>query len=97
MLSASTRSFELHAKVVEEIDVEMCSYGQLSEDQMLSDLDLDLGSGQSHINIHSTYRTTSLPNRVTAASRSTEIWPLSPLVNDIWPVRLETHFPAKEH
>jgi len=76
-------SFELHAKVAEEIDVEMCSYWQLSKVQVLSDLDLDLGSGQSHTNIHSTCRTTSLPNRVTVASRSTEIWPLSPLVNDI--------------
>ena len=33
-------------KVAEEIDVETCSYGQLSEVQMVSDLDLDLGSGQ---------------------------------------------------
>jgi len=53
MLSLSTISFELQAKVAEEIDLEMCSYGQLSEVQMLCDLDLDLGigSGQSHINI----------------------------------------------
>jgi len=51
----------------------MCSYGQLLEVQMVRDL--DLGSGQGHINKHSTGRTTSLPNRVTVASRSTEIWP----------------------
>ena len=63
------------AKVAEEIDVEMCSYGQLSEVEMLRDLDLDLGWGQGHINIHSTCRTSSLPNHVTVASRSTEIWP----------------------
>ena len=50
----STESFELHAKVAEKIDLEMCSYGQLSEVQMLRDLDLDLGSGQGHINIHTT-------------------------------------------
>jgi len=56
-----------------EIDLEMCSYGQLSEVQMLRDLDLDLGSGQDHIIVHSTCRTTILPNRVTVASRSTEI------------------------
>jgi len=60
-------------KVAKEIDLEMCSYGQLSEVQMLRDL--DLGSGQGHINIHSTCRTTSLPNHVTVASGSTEIWP----------------------
>jgi len=60
--------------MAEEIDAEMCSYGQLSEVQMLRDLDLDLGSRQGHINIHSTCRTTSMPNRVTVASRNTEIW-----------------------
>jgi len=53
----------------------MCSYGQLSEVQMLRDFNLDLGSGQGHINIHSTCMTTRLPNHVTVASRSTEIWP----------------------
>jgi len=72
-LSLPTISFEIHAKVAEEIDLEMCSYGQLSEVQMLHDL--DLGSGQGHINIHNTCRTTSLPNHVTVASRITEIWP----------------------
>ena len=56
-------------KVAEEIDLEMCIYGQLSEVQMVRDL--DLGSGQGHINIHSTCR----PNHVTVALRSTEIWP----------------------
>jgi len=45
--------------VAEEIDLEMCSYGQLSKVQMLCDL--DLGSGQSHISIHSMCRTTSTP------------------------------------
>ena len=64
-------------KVAEEIDLEMCIYGQLSEVQMLRDLDLDLdlGSGQGHINIHSTRRTTSLPKHVTVASPTTEIRP----------------------
>ena len=75
ILSLSTVSFELHAKAAEEIDLEMCSYGQLSEVQMLRDLDLDLGSGQGHVNIHSTRRTTCLLNHVTVALRSTEIWP----------------------
>jgi len=62
-------------KVVEEIDLEMCSYGQLSEVQMLRDTDLYLGSGQGHINIHSTCRTTSVLNHVTVASPSSEISP----------------------
>jgi len=57
------------------MDLEMCSYGQFSEVQMLRDLDLDLGSGQGHIDIQSTCRTNSLPNDVTVASGSTEIWP----------------------
>jgi len=51
ILSTSTISFELHVKVAEEIDVETCSYGQLSEVQMVRNLDLDLGSGQGHVNI----------------------------------------------
>ena len=68
-------SFELHAKVAEEIDLQMCSYGQLSEVQMLRDLDLDLGSHQGHINIYSTCRTGSKPNHVTVASCTTKIWP----------------------
>jgi len=67
ILSPATISFELHAKVAEEIDLEMCSYGQLSEVQMV--LDLDLGSGQGHINIH------SAQNHVTVVSCSSEIWP----------------------
>jgi len=74
-LSLSTISFELHAKMTEEIDAEMCSYGQLSEVQMIRHLDLDLGSDQGHINIHSTYRTISVPNHVTVASRNTAKWP----------------------
>ena len=75
MLSISTVSFELHAKVAEEIYVEMYIYGQLSEVQMVRDLDLDLGSGQGHVNIHSMCRTTCMLNYVTVVSRTTEIWP----------------------
>jgi len=59
--------------MAEEIDLEMCTYGQLSEVQMLRDL--DLGSGQGHVNIHSTCRTTYVLNHVTVVSRTTEIWP----------------------
>ena len=65
----------LEAKVAEEIYVEMYIYGQLSEVQMVRDLDLDLGSRQGHINIHSTCRCTCRPNHVTVALHSTEIWP----------------------
>ena len=60
--------------MAEEIDVEMCSYGQLSEVQMLRDLDLDLGWGHGHIIIYGTCRTSSVPNHVTVALCSTEIW-----------------------
>ena len=61
--------------MAEEIDLEMCSYGQLSEVQMLRDLDLGLESGQGHVSMHNTCSTTSMPNRVTVASRSSKIWP----------------------
>jgi len=37
--------------------------------------DLDLGSGQDHINIDSMCRITSVPKHVTVASLATEIWP----------------------
>jgi len=70
----STVSFDLHAKVA-ETDLEMCSYGQLSEVQMLRYRDLDLASGQGHISLQSTCRTTSMPKHVTVALRITEIWP----------------------
>jgi len=73
VVSLSTISFDVHAKVAEEIDLEVCSYGQLSEVQMVCDLDLDLGSGQGHVNIYSTCRTTCTLNNV--ASCTTEIWP----------------------
>ena len=53
----------MHAKVAEEIDIEVCSYEQLSEVQMLRDL--DLGSGQGHVSIHSMCRTTCVLNHVT--------------------------------
>jgi len=43
-----TIRFELRAKVAEEIDLEMCSYWQLSEVQMVRDLDLEFGSCQGH-------------------------------------------------
>jgi len=41
------------------------------------DLDFDLGSGQGHISMRNTYRTTgtTVPDHVTVASSSTEIWP----------------------
>jgi len=39
------------------------------------DLDCDLGSGQGHISMHNTCRTTSMPNLLTVASHTTEIRP----------------------
>jgi len=61
-------------KVADEIDLEMCSYGQLSELQMVRDLDLDLDG----VKVTPTYTLrvahSRLPNRVTVASRTTEIW-----------------------
>ena len=54
-------SFELHAKPAEEIDLEMCSYGQLSEVQMLRDL--DLGSDQGHIKVQLSLIHISEPTR----------------------------------
>ena len=66
----------------------MCSYGQLSEVQMHRDLDLDIGCGQGHMDIHSTCRTSSVPNHVTVASRSTETWPFEfreiSTLDDVW-------------
>jgi len=73
IVSLSTISFDVHAKMAEEIDLEICSYGQLSEVQMVCDL--DLGSGQGHVSIHSMCRTTCMLNYVTVVSRTTEIWP----------------------
>ena len=88
ILSISTISFELHAKVAEEIYLEMYIYGQLSEVQMVRDLDLDLGSGQDHINIHSTCRATCRPKHVTVALCSTEIWPFEfrqiSILDEVW-------------
>ena len=46
---------------------------QFSELQKVSDL--DLWSGQGHISVRNTYRTTSVPDHVTVVSNSTEIWP----------------------
>ena len=68
--------------MADEIDLEMCSYGQLSEVQMLRDLDLDLGSDQGQANIHSSCRTTCTLNYVTVVSRTTEIRPLE--YGEIW-------------
>ena len=98
VLSLPTISFELHAKVTEEIDLEMCSHGQLSEVQMLRDLDVDLGLGQGHISIHSTCSTTSTPNHLTVASRTTEIWPFQccELSNNLQSLNSRASFPRKK-
>jgi len=52
----------------------MCSYGQLSEVQMVCDL--------GHDNLHSTCRTTCTLYHVTVVSRTTEIWPFE--FRQIW-------------
>jgi len=46
---------------------------QFSEVQKVSDLDIDPRSGQGHISMPTTYRTTSVPDHVTVASGITEI------------------------
>ena len=88
ILSLSTISFELYAKVAEETDVEVCNYGQFLEVQMLRDLDLDLGSAQGHVNIHRTCSTSCTLNHVTVAKRSTEIWPFEfrqiLILDEVW-------------
>jgi len=75
VLSRSTVTFELPAEMLDEIDLEKCNFRKFSEIQKPRELDVDLGSGQCYTDIHSTCRTTSVPNRVTVSSRSTEIWP----------------------
>jgi len=52
-----------------------CRKVQFAEIEKISDLDLDLGSVQGHINMCNTYRTASMPDHVTVASSSKEIWP----------------------
>jgi len=73
VLSWSTITFELHAEITEEIDLEKCNFRQFSE--LSTRRDLDFRSGQGHISIHNRCRATRMPNRVTVSSRSTEIWP----------------------
>jgi len=48
---------------------------QFSEVQKVNNLDLDLGSGQGRISVHNTRSTTTIPDHMTAAWHSTEIWP----------------------
>ena len=77
ILSPPTASFELHASGGGDRrrNVQLWAIVRSSNAQWPW-LDLDPGSGQGHVNIHSTSRTTSLPNHVTVASRTTgEIWP----------------------
>jgi len=64
MLSPATITFELQAKVVEEIYLELCSYGQYSEVQMLRDLDLDLLSGRRQAGGNTRSRSTHIPNLI---------------------------------
>jgi len=77
MLWPSIISFELHAKMAEEIDLEMCSYGQCNCRKFKCSVTLTLirDRRQGDTNIHSTCRTTSMLMHVTVASRSSETWP----------------------
>jgi len=62
MLLSATISFELHSKMAEKIDLEICSYGQYSKVQKLRDLDLYLGSGQGQTGGHIRSRSIHTPN-----------------------------------
>jgi len=72
--------------MAEEIDREKCNFWQFSEVQKPHDL--DFGSGQGHISMHNTCRTTSMPNHLTVASRTAEIWPFEfreiSTVRELW-------------
>ena len=61
--------------MAEEIELEDSNFWQFLETQTPHDLDLDLGSGQSHISMHNACRTTNMPDHVTVVSHSMEIWP----------------------
>ena len=47
-----------------------------------------LGSGQGHVNIYSTYRTTCMLNHVTVVSHTAEIWPFEfrqiSILDEVW-------------
>jgi len=58
--------------MAEEIDPEMCNYGQLSKVKMLRDL--DLGSGQGHININTSTVRVRLPACGVTRYRNMAIW-----------------------
>jgi len=74
ILSQSIISFELCAKMAEEIYLEKCNFRKFSEIQKPRDLYLDLGSGQGHMSMHNTYSTTSVSNHVAVALSNTKIW-----------------------
>jgi len=63
-----------------------CRKLQFSEIQKPHDLDLD--SGQGHINVHNTCSTTSTPSCLTLSSSNTEIWPFEVCVistfREVW-------------
>jgi len=50
-----------------------CTALEFSEVQKPRDLDLDLGSDEGHISIHSTCSATTTPNHLTVAPHTTEI------------------------
>jgi len=84
ILWPSTISFELHAEMAEEIDLECAVMGNCRKFKCSVTLTLD------HANIHSTCRTrtTCVLNHVTVVSRSTEIWPFEfrqiLILDEVW-------------
>jgi len=54
-------SFELYAKMAEEIDLEKCNFPNFTS-SVICDLDLDLGSGRGHTGAHIWWRSTHTPN-----------------------------------
>jgi len=51
-------TFELHAEMAEEMDLENCNFRKFRSPVTLT----FTGSGQDHISMDNTYRTTSMPN-----------------------------------
>jgi len=75
ILSLPTISFELHAKMADEIDLEKNKFSPIFGTSEAPWPWPWSWIGQGHTNMHNTCRTTSMPDHVTVASHSTETWP----------------------
>jgi len=49
--------------MAQQIDLEWCNFRNPRKSLKVTDLDLDLGSGQGHISMHNTYKTTMQHDR----------------------------------